>query len=104
MMGCITQPDLCGVGAVFLIAGFYYPYGILLEFLPDLGAIDGLAVSTYVIPILGVLMHAGLGALIGYARRHKTDSWWTTLPAGVAIGVMMTIVPSMLIISFQPPL
>lgn len=95
LIGCVTQPDLCFVGGMFLVAGFYYPYGVLL---PDLGVFGGVGVNALALPVVVVALHAMVGACVGWLRRTRVDTARMTVPVAVAFFLVTTIAPSLVML------
>lgn len=98
LLGCIADPVMCGVATVFGIAFFYTVYGM---FLPDLGAIDGLATVAYLAPLLGVLVHVGLGVLAWRLTKGADRPWGTTFGLGILVTLLSGPVLNMTLLSIQ---
>lgn len=62
VVGCAIDLEMCGVAMVFALA-FFYPYWWLP--VPDLGAWGGLGLSTFLVPVYGIVFALLCGYVVG---------------------------------------
>lgn len=81
--GCVTDPVSCLETWSFGSFFFYFP----MIFLPmlDLGAVGGVAISMYLIPVFGIIFHALLGLLVGWALRKTKIAQFVSFAVALVV-------------------
>ncbi|MEI6510565.1 MAG: hypothetical protein WCO25_00795 [Candidatus Uhrbacteria bacterium] len=81
--GCVTDPVSCLETWSFGSFFFYFPMVFIP--LPNLGAIGGVDVGMYLIPVFGILSHALLGLFVGWVLRKTRIAWFVSIAVALVV-------------------
>ncbi len=81
--GCVTDAHSCLETWSFGSYFFYFP--MIFVPMPDLGAVGGVATSTYLIPVFGIFFHVLLGLLVGWALRKRKIAQFVSFAVALVV-------------------
>ena len=89
-VGCLSSPDLCGVGFVFGIAEFYAPFGVMQYIIPSIT--QSLWLSITAISVTGFIGHIFFGWFVGRLLQKRRVAWYVSIPVSILFVILLSIV------------
>lgn len=83
--GCVSDPVSCLETWSFGSFFFYFPATFFLAALPDLGSLRGISTDLYLLPFVGIALHALLGGLVGFAMRKTRLAWVVSIAVSLVV-------------------